>query len=316
MNRLGIALVISAPSGTGKTTLIKRLRKEFPNFGYSISCTTRAPREGEVDGKDYHFLSRERFVELRDQGHFAEWAEVHGNFYGTPLPPVREMLAKGQDILFDIDVQGAAQLRKNMPDARFLFILPPSMEELERRLRGRGLDGVKLVVGDKCLGMLEAVGEVFPEAKYQRCTVHFYRNVFSVTPRSKVKLVAKMLKAIHAQESKKAAREKAKAVVEQLRSMKLKEAAKKVEDGIEETLTYCDFPSEHWTRIRTNNVIERLNREIRRRTRVVGSFPDGNSALMLVCARLRHVAGTQWGNKKYMNMKHLEAALEDASIAG
>ena len=87
-------------------------------------------------------------------------------------------------------------------------------------------------------------------------------------------------------------------------------------DGIEETLTYCDFPSEHWARIRTNNVIERLNREIRRRTRVVGTFPDGNSALMLVCARLRHVAGTQWGNKKYMNMKHLEAALYDAAIAG
>ena len=183
-------------------------------------------------------------------------------------------------------------------------------------LRSRGLDGVKLIVGDKCLGMLEAVGEVFPEAKYQRCIVHFYRNVFSVTPRSKVKLVAKMLKAIHAQESKKAAREKSKAVVEELRSMKLIEAAKKVEDGIEETLTYCDFPSEHWTRIRTNNVMERLNREIRRRTRVVGSFPDGNSALMLVCARLRHVAGSQWGNKKYLNMKHLEAALEDASIAG
>ena len=80
--------------------------------------------------------------------------------------------------------------------------------------------------------------------------------------------------------------------------------------------THCDFPSEHWTRIRTNNVIERLNREIRRRTRVVGTFPDGNSALMLVCARLRHVAGTQWGNKKYMNMKHLEAAFEDVSIAG
>ena len=140
--------------------------------------------------------------------------------------------------------------------------------------------------------------------------------MFSVTPRSKVKLVAKMLKAIYAQESKKAAREKAKAVVEQLRSMKLKEAAKKVEGGIEETLTYCDFPSEHWTRIGTNNVIERLNREIRRRTRVVGSFPDGNSALMLVCARLRHVAGIQWGNTKYMNMKHLEALLEDASIAG
>ena len=85
------------------------------------------------------------------------------------------------------------------------------------------------------------------------------------------------------------------------------EAAKKVEAGIAETLTYCDFPSEHWTRIRTNNVIERMNREIRRRTRVVGAFPDGNSVLMLICARLRHVAGTQWGSKKYMNMKHLEA---------
>ena len=92
--------------------------------------------------------------------------------------------------------------------------------------------------------------------------------------------------------------------------------AKKVEGGIEEALTYYDFPSEHWLKIRTNNAIERLNREIRRRTRVVGCFPDGNSALMLVCARLRHVAGTQWGNKKYMNMKHLEVMLDDASIAG
>ena len=156
------------------------------------------------------------------------------------------------------------------------------------------------------------MGEVFPDAKYQRCTVHFYRNVFSVVPKSKVKIVAKMLKAIHAQESKKASREKTKTVVAELRAMKLKEAAKKVEDA----LTYCDFPSKHWTRIRTNNVIERLNREIRRRTRVVGTFPDGNSALILVCARLRHVAGTQWGSKKYMNMQHLEAALDDAFIAG
>ena len=184
-------------------------------------------------------------------------------------------------------------------------------------LRGRGLEGVQLIVGDKCLGMLEAVGEVFPEAMYQRCVVHFYRNVFSVVPRSKVKLVAKMLKAIHAQESKLASLEKAKAVVEELREMKLKEAAKKIEDGVEETLTYTAFPFEHWTRIRTNNVIERLNKEIRRRTRVVGSFPDGNSALMLVCARLRHVAGTQWGNKKYMNMEHLEhAGFESDYIVG
>jgi transposase-like protein len=183
-------------------------------------------------------------------------------------------------------------------------------------LKSRGLDGAQLVIGDRSPGMLDAVGEAFPQAKYQRCTVHFYRNVFSATPRSKTKLVAKMLKAIHAQESKKAAREKAKQVVEALCAMKLKEAAQKIENGIEETLSYMDFPYEHWMRIRTNNVIERLNREIRRRTRVVGTFPDGNSALMLVCARLRHVVGTQWGSKKYLNMKHLEACgcpLEDAS---
>jgi len=182
-------------------------------------------------------------------------------------------------------------------------------------LKSRDLKGVKLVIGDKCLGMLEAVNEVYPEAKYQRCTVHFYRNIFSVVPRSKVKIVSKMLKAIHAQESKTAAREKAKMAVAALKEMRLKEAAEKVENGIEETLTYTDFPSEHWIRIRTNNVIERLNRKIRRRTRVVGAFPDGNSALMLVCARLRHVAGTQWGNKKYLNMKHLESTgLESESI--
>jgi transposase-like protein len=136
--------------------------------------------------------------------------------------------------------------------------------------------------------MLTAANEVFPQAKYQRCTVHFYRNVFSVVPRSKIKTVAK---AIHAQESKSTTREKAAQVAKSLRDMKLKEAATKIEESIEETLAYADFPGEHWTRIRTSNVIERLNREIRRRTRVVGAFPDGQSALMLVCARLRHVAG-------------------------
>lgn len=182
-------------------------------------------------------------------------------------------------------------------------------------LKARGLEGVQLIVGDKCLGMLDAAAEVFPQAKYQRCTVHFYRNVFSATPRNKMKLVAKMLKAIHAQENKTAARDKARQVAQDLKDMKLKEAAKKVEDSIEETLSYMDFPYEHWLRIRTNNVIERLNREIRRRTRVVGAFPDGNSALMLVCARLRHVAGTQWGSKKYMNMKHLDEQIDQEPAA-
>lgn len=178
-------------------------------------------------------------------------------------------------------------------------------------LKERGLSGVRLIIGDKNLGMLETIPEVFPDARYQRCTVHFYRNIFSVTPRNKMKAVAMMLKAIHAQESKEAAREKARQVAEKLKEMKLASAAKKLEDGMEETLTYMEFPCQHWTRIRTNNTIERLNREIKRRTKAIGAFPDGQSALMLVCARLRHVAGTQWGNKRYMSMDHLSKFEEE-----
>ena len=172
-------------------------------------------------------------------------------------------------------------------------------------LKGRGLKGVRLIIGDKCLGMLESIPEVFPEARYQRCTVHFYRNVFTVTPRTKMRTVAMMLKAIHAQESRKSAREKAASVARQLREMKLSAAAQKVEESIEETLTYMDYPTEHWNRIRTNNTTERVNREIKRRTKAIGAFPDGQSALMLVCARLRHVAASEWGSKRYLNMNHL-----------
>ncbi len=158
---------------------------------------------------------------------------------------------------------------------------------------------------------------MFPTAKFQRCAVHFYRNVFSVVPRTKVKTVAAMLKAIHSQEDLKSAREKAKLVVAKLREMKLKEAADKVEKSIEESLTYMRFPREHWMKIRSNNVIERLNREIRRRTRVVGTFPDGNSALMLVCARLRHVESSGWGQKRYMSMTHLDSwEVDSESIVG
>jgi len=178
--------------------------------------------------------------------------------------------------------------------------------EFMKSLKGRGVDGVRLVIGDKCIGLEDAAAEVFPEAKFQRCTVHFYRNIFSATPRRLMKEVARMLKAIHAQENKESARMKAAQVATSFRKMKLEKAAKILENGIEETLTYMDFPYEHWTRIRTNNTIERLNREVKRRTKVVGTFPDGDSALMLVCARLRHVAGTQWGSKRYMNMKRLE----------
>jgi transposase-like protein len=186
-------------------------------------------------------------------------------------------------------------------------------------LKSRGLSGVRLVIGDKALGMVEAIGQVFPKAKYQRCIVHFYRNVFSVVPNGKVKEVAKMLKAIHASEDKDAAREKAKAVAEKLKQMKLSKAAQKVLESIDETLTYMDFPVEHWMRIRTNNTLERINREIKRRTKVVGSFPDGESALMLVCARLRHVASSDWGTKRYLNMDHLKSMIiseEENDIAG
>lgn len=185
-----------------------------------------------------------------------------------------------------------------------------------RDLKSRGLSGTQLFIGDRNLGLLEAVNEVFPEARYQRCTVHFYRNVFSVVPRSKVKLVAAMLKAIHAQEDHESAMKKSEQVVEKLRQMKLDKAASKIQEGIHETLTYMFFPREHWSKIRSNNVIERLNREIRRRTRVVGTFPDGNSALMLVCARLRHVEGTAWGEKRYMSMKYLENQEANSSSVG
>lgn len=177
--------------------------------------------------------------------------------------------------------------------------------EFLRSLKKRGLKGTRLFVGDKCGGLVEAINQVYPEAHYQRCIVHFYRNVFSKVPRSKMKMVAAMLKAIHAQENSKSALEKAQKVCERLKELRLSEAAAKVEDGIAETLRYMRFPQEHWLRIRTNNGIERIMREIRRRTRVVGTFPDGNSALMLVCARLRHVTTTAWGEKRYLNMNRL-----------
>src|SRR5688572_16402907 len=162
-----------------------------------------------------------------------------------------------------------------------------------RHLKDRGLSGVRLIISDACRGLVEAAAEVFPDTDWQRCVVHFYRNVFSHVPNTKIAEVARMLKAIHAQEDRKAAAAKAKEVVVRLRAMKLKTAADLVEQKVAETLTYYAYPSTHWRQIRTNNPLERIIREIRRRTRVVGAFPDGNSALMLVAARLRHIASTK-----------------------
>ena len=185
-----------------------------------------------------------------------------------------------------------------------------------RHLKGRGLKGVRLVISDACLGLVESVAEFYPEAKWQRCIVHFYRNVFTVVPRGKVREVATMLKAIHASEDRQAALEKAELVIKKLETKKLSQAATKLRESIKETLTYYDFPSAHWRRIRTNNPLERILREVRRRTRVVGTFPDGHSALMLVAARLRHIAGTRWGTKCYLNVrriKEMETAQEFAA---
>jgi transposase-like protein len=171
-----------------------------------------------------------------------------------------------------------------------------------RHLKERGLKGVQLIVSDKCLGLVESLPDFFPDAEWQRCVVHFYRNVFTAVPKSKVKEVAVMLKAIHAQEARPEAEEKLQAVAAKLESKKLKKAAELVREGAPETLSYYGFPQEHWRRIRTNNPLERIMREIRRRTRVVGAFPDGESALMLVAARLRHIAGSKWGTKRYLSM--------------
>ena len=174
-----------------------------------------------------------------------------------------------------------------------------------RHLVDRGLTGVQLIISDACRGLMESAAEYLPEARWQRCMVHFYRNVFSHVPATKVREVSHMLKAIHAQESRAAADRKARAIVDDLRAAKMNTAADLVERSVSETLTYYAFPDIHWQKIRTNNPLERIMKEIRRRTRVVGAFPDGQSCLNLAAARLRYIAGTAWSAKCYMNMRPL-----------
>jgi putative transposase len=183
--------------------------------------------------------------------------------------------------------------------------------EFLKHLKERGLKGVRLIISDACIGLAESAAEFFPEAAWQRCVVHWYRNIFSHVPSTKVREIAAMLKAIHASEDIAAAREKAIRVIEKLRGLRLSRAAELVEAAVEETLTYYAFPEEHWRRIRTNNPLERILREIRRRTRVVGAFPDGQSALNLAAARLRHIAGTAWSTKQISQHRAAEGPADE-----
>lgn len=163
--RRGLLLVMSSPSGAGKTTLSRKLLAADNNITMSVSVTTRAPRPGETDGKDYHFIGRERFAQMRDRKELLEWAEVFGNYYGTPRKPVEEALAKGRDVLFDIDWQGTQQLAQAMEDDLVrVFILPPSSDELQNRLINRAQDSSSVVAKR----MAEASREIshWPEYDY------------------------------------------------------------------------------------------------------------------------------------------------------
>ena len=217
--------------------------------------------------------------------------------WGGEVKPVAVLVAIGVDAEGFRQVLGVAEGCKEDKDSWLRFL---------RWLKERGLCGVRLFINDRCLGLVEALGEVWPDVPWQRCVVHFYRNVLSSVPREKMRTVSAMLKAIHAQESREEAAKKAKYVVARLREMRLSAAAQTLEVGYQETLSYYDFPAEHHRSLRTNNPLERINREIRRRTRVVGAFPDGKAALMLVAGRLRYITSTKWGTHRYLDMNRLK----------
>ena len=143
--REGVIFILSAPSGTGKTTLVKRLEAAFPELRLSISSTTRARRAGEVHGRDYNFVNAAKFAAMKAKGDFAEWAKVHGFFYATPRRPLDRCVHGGQDILLDIDVQGARKIKRKYPQAVSIFLVPPSWRELQRRLALRGTDGKEII---------------------------------------------------------------------------------------------------------------------------------------------------------------------------
>lgn len=160
--REGIIFILSAPSGTGKTTLVKGLRAIYPAIKLSVSSTTRVRREGEVHGRDYYFVDAEKFARMKANGDFAEWAKVHGFFYATPRRPLDQCVREGRDILLDIDVQGAKKIKRKYPRAVSIFLLPPSWRELQRRLARRGTDGKEIIRRR----LVNARGEIAEIIKY------------------------------------------------------------------------------------------------------------------------------------------------------
>lgn len=168
MNQRPFPLVLSAPSGAGKTTIARMLLRRRADVGYSVSCTTRSPRNAEVDGVDYHFLSAEQFEEAVRRGDFAEWAEVHGRRYGTLVREVERVMAAGQHVMLDIDVQGARQVVQRFRDSVTVFVLPPSAEALVARLRGRNTESDETLA----LRLRNAVQELEEAERYQHVIVN------------------------------------------------------------------------------------------------------------------------------------------------
>ena len=230
----------------------------------------------------------------------------HKRSWGGHVENVSVLVAIGVDSEGHREVIGVAEGMKEDGD---------SWEQFVRGMIERGLKGVRLLVGDRCAGLVSTGNSMLPKASYQRCMVHFMRNVLSKTPPTHRQWASAALKAIFAMESRESALAKAESVAAEMEARRLKAAANCLREGVGETTTYLlpEFPDGHRRRIRTNNMIERLNREIRRRTRVVGSFPDGNSALMLVCARIRYVTDNEWSTRRYLDMSRLDDTLQAAN---
>jgi guanylate kinase len=197
--RTPAVIVVSAPSGAGKTTIVEHVLQELPGLRFSVSHTTRAPRSGEQEGVDYHFVDRAAFGRLRDESKLLEWAEVHGNLYGTARFELEAARAEGKDVLLDLDVQGAAQVRERVPGAVLVFILPPSYQELEQRLRRRGQDDAatierRLAAAAREIGAFENYDYALVNDDFDQC-VEGLKCIIRAA-RSRVSAVAERARAI------------------------------------------------------------------------------------------------------------------------